>query len=448
LVSFIGVILLALILPGILRVTNSVVKYFVGAEGRLAAIAVDTNRPLGPLPAVWQGLAQGGDNLNGFLDGITGIVSEVKPKYIRIDHIYDQFQAVSRGPDGLVFNWTELDKTVAKIIETGAMPFLSLSYMPPVISADGDILSRPKNWDDWTLVVQKTIEHYSGDLGLENIYYEVWNEPDLFGKWKMGGSKDYRTLYTYAVKGASQASGVKAFKIGGPATTGLYKNWLDNFFPYILKNRLRLDFFSWHRYDLALNKYTADAENVDRWIESHPYFSEVEKIISEMGPVSEMGKENDTQTGAAHLVATAREIMYKVQYGMNFAISGSWGMVGKPRFEALVLLSRLGETRMPVSGEGSWVRAIAAKNENTYQVLLTNYDPSGGHNESVPVSFLNLKQKSFILRREFLGGERSETEIATSAAILQTTIPMTANSVVLVELEPVIKPQATNSNPL
>jgi hypothetical protein len=308
--------------------------------------------------------------------------------------------------------------------------------MPQVISSTGDILAAPKNWNEWSTVVQKTIEHYSGELGLENIYYEVWNEPDLFGNWILRGKKDYTTLYSYAVSGANQAKGVKPFKIGGPATTGLYKNWVDTFLTYALRNQVRLDFFSWHRYDLDLDRFSEDVKSVDRWIEAHPYFSRVEKIITEMGPTSEMGRENDTNIGAAHLVATARELMFQVKYGFNFAVSGNWGMIGKPRYEALRLLVKLGDSRLSISGEGTWIKAIGAKNGNRYQVLLVNYDPGGNHSEIVPVSFLGLQQRSFILHKEILGGGISDLEIATSEAILQTSIPMAANTVVLVELEP------------
>ena len=78
-------------------------------------------------------------------------------------------------------------------------------------------------------MVQRTIEHYSGEKGIANVYYEVWNEPDLFGKWTMGGNKDYKKLYLYASRGAQAARVSQTFKFGGPATTGLYKNWLDQF---------------------------------------------------------------------------------------------------------------------------------------------------------------------------------------------------------------------------
>lgn len=344
-VSLLGMVALALALPVFLRVVNSASRWWAGAEGRLAAITVDVSHPLGPLPQPWRALAQGGENLETFLDENLEKVTNIGPKYIRIDHIYDGFGIVSGSGEDLRFEWTRLDTLVNKILKTGALPFFSLSYTPLSISK-GDIVEEPKDYNDWARIVQKTIEHYSGDLGLSGVYYEVWNEPDLFGKWTMGGKKDYKNLYLYAARGAARATGVKDFKLGGPATTGLYQNWMDGFFPFILKNRLRLDFFSWHRYDLEIEKYSEDVNNVGRWLESHPYFADVEKIITEFGPDSKTGGTNDTKVGAAQLIAVTKELLYKIKYGFSFSVSGGWGVIDKPRGEALKMLSTLGEQRL------------------------------------------------------------------------------------------------------
>jgi hypothetical protein len=434
-VSFVGVVMLAVIMPGFLKLANNVSRLWVGAEGRLASISIDVTRPLGTLPRVWEGLAQGGENLQGFMREAATDAAKLKPKYIRIDHIYDEFGVVSRNGERLEFDFSKLDKTVNQMVEIGAKPFFSLSYMPLAISS-GDILSEPRNWNDWSEVVERTINHYSGELGIENVYYEVWNEPDLFGRWKMGGKKDYKNLYYFAARGAEKTKNVKPFKFGGPAITGLYKNWIDNFFPYVLKNRLRMDFFSWHRYDLNSDQYGKDIASVDKWIESQPYFSGVEKIISEMGPKSDAGGENDTMAGAAHLISINREILTGVRYGFNFAVTGRWGILGKPRYQALEFLSRLGPLRMPLTGEGSFVKAIAAKNGNKIQIVVSNYDSKGIHTEVVPISLLGLTNQKFLMTTQLLGQEPRTIRMATSEAIMQVNIPMSSNSVIWIEFVP------------
>jgi len=261
----------------------------------------------------------------------------------------------------------------------------------------------------------------------------------------MGGKKDYRTLYAYAARGAARARVTQAFKLGGPATTGLYKNWLDKFFPFILENKLRLDFFSWHRYDSNIEKYQEDVASVDQWIESHPYFASVEKVISEFGPDSEKGGQNDTRVGAAHLLAVARELLFKIKYGFSFSVTGQWGIIGKPRYEALRLLTALGNQRLAVTGDGTWVKAFGAKKGESYQVLVVNYDPRGSHSEVVPVTFTNLEARNFVLKQTNLLGGTQQTEIATDEAMLQRQVPLTANSAVLLELTP--KTQAANPKP-
>jgi hypothetical protein len=435
LVPLVGVVVLAVVMPGLLRLVNRAVSFLVGAEGRLAAISVETSRPLGPMPKVWAGLAQGGENLESFMSQAGPDIAKLQPEYIRIDHVYDGFGVVRRGDGGLEYDWSRLDKVITDILQTGAKPFLSLSYMPEAI-ASTDILSEPKNWNEWSQTVRATIEHYSGTWGIDGVYYEVWNEPDLFGKWRMGGRKDYRNLYYFAAVGAAGAQKVKDFKLGGPATTGLYRNWMDNFFPFILNNHLRLDFFSWHRYDLDPKQYAVDTASVDKWIEGQPYFSQVEKIITEMGPEARAGGVNDMQMGAAHLVAVDRELIGRVKYGFSFAVSGNWGIVGKPRYTALEYLARLGPDRLALTGEGTWVRAMAAKSGNKYQVVIANYDVNKTHTEVVPVSFLGLKDSKFVLRKQLIGQQATEENVATTEAVLQTSVLMPANSVMWIELEP------------
>src|SRR3989344_4383143 len=122
-ISFGGVLILALALPLLLQGVNYVTKLLVGAEGRLAAITVETDHVLGPMPAPWRALAQGGDELTTFLDNTSGQVAGIKTAYIRIDHLYDGFDVVSRDGNGLQFNWTKLDTLLEKMRAAGVIPF-------------------------------------------------------------------------------------------------------------------------------------------------------------------------------------------------------------------------------------------------------------------------------------------------------------------------------------
>lgn len=101
--------------------------------------------------------------------------------------------------------------------------------------------------------------------------------------------------------------------------------------------------------------------------------------------------------------------------------------------------------RLRITGEGTWIKAVATRLGNKYQLLAANYDEKGMHTELVPVSFINLSGQGgvYILKTVFAPGTEIVEEIATSAAVIQKYIPMSANSVVFMELEQKATPLST-----
>lgn len=421
----VGLLVLVLGLGVSVYLVQQVAQFFGRASGAPANIVIDASLSSGFLPRPFRGLAQGGEDLLTFLDNIESRVKAISPSYIRIDHIYDGFDVVSKNGESLVFDWSRLDKVVDQIRSIGATPFFALSYMPPVI-AKTDIVSSPKNWEEWSLVVERTIEHYSGEKKIPGVYYEVWNEPDLFGKMKV---KEYIPLYRWAAVGARRADKVLAFKLGGPATTGLYKNWVEALLFVAEAEKLRLDFISWHRYDRNPAKFATDMTEVEGWIAGKPFFADIETLVTEWGPDSNNSPMYDGISGAAHLLSVVRQQMGRLNLGFMFSIKdgkdpngqamwGRWGFFSsdasgnksKPRYTALQWLTSLGEERLAVSGEGSWVVGVATKKGKTVQVLLTNYDPGGVHSETVPVKIVGLPGANYSYREKFMsGGERNLT---------------------------------------
>lgn len=448
-----GLSLIALLI--VLIAVPTAVRYFGKAGGTPANIVVDTGAIIGPMPRPWRNLAQGGEELT--VNMLSSVVNETKvlqPEYIRLDHLYDGYNIVSRGGDGsLVYDWSRLDAVVNSILATGAKPFLALSYMPPAI-ASGDIISLPKDWNDWSKVVQATIEHYSGRTGMNisNIYYEVWNEPDLFGSFKTYGDKNYLTLYQHSAVGAARAQNVNYFKLGGPATTALYKAWVDNFLNFVRNNHLKFDFYSWHRYNTSLDQYEKDAAQIYLWLDAHPDMVNVELCVTEWGHNPEVDQGYDTNYGAIFTMASARMMMGRIQRAFVFEIKdgpgvsknwGRWGLLTndkfgkpeiKPRYNGLLFLDRLGDNRISLSGEGSWVRGIAAEKNGVIQTLLINYDASGKHGEAVPVMFDNLTSGNFTYKRTNFGGGGKTIQVATTSAAWATNEYLAPNSAALLEI--------------
>jgi len=245
-----GVSFVALVL-GIYQFSN-LKRWFVKASKINADLVVDYAGKTIPLDPIWQNLAQGGEDPAFNPSSLTTQLKPLKPQMIRLDHLYDFYITVGRDNNTLVYDYSKLDQIVKSIRSLGATPFISLSYMPSILNSD--IVGAPSSYSDYRQIVQDTIQHLSGKNGLNipNVYYEVWNEPDLFGQWKTYGEKNYLDLYKAVSQAAAATTNTQAFKIGGPGTTKLYKNWIMNLVNTSQEQGLRLDFISWHTIALSL----------------------------------------------------------------------------------------------------------------------------------------------------------------------------------------------------
>ncbi len=420
-----------------------------------AQITIDTAAVLGGYDKPWHNLAQGGEDHEWRLQPIGAQVKSLNPEYIRLDHIFDFYDIVSGTPGNVQMNFTQFDLILSDIKAVGAKPYISLSYMAPSLAQGGELTGPPVRYEDWQYMVQKTIEHVSGTRAIDDVYYEVWNEPDLFGKWKYFGDRNYLTLYTYAAQGAQAARVQRPFKLGGPATTALYKNWFDALLTHVQKNNLKFDFFSWHRYDTDINIYRKDMTQVREWMTAYPALAPtVEFHITEWGHDSNNNPGYDTSVGAAHTVAGAIEMVgivskafvFEIQDGRDPAQAAHWGRWGlfthadagarqKPRFAALKLLERLGSERLKLMGKGSFVKALATRSdEKHWQVMLVNYDPAGKNSETVPVTLSSLSPGEYTVTFTSLTRGKRVQKITAQNSSLTFSVPLSPYEVVLAEI--------------
>lgn len=447
--------MLAVVFLGVWQI-DQVREFFGKASGENANIHVYTQNVIGTYAKPWRNLAQGGEDSNWRIGTMIPQVKALKPEYIRIDHIYDFYEIVQGSNGSYSYDFSRLDPLLDDIVATGAKPYIALSYMPTQFSG-GDITGAPTNYADWQTLVQQTVQHISGTKRISDVYYEVWNEPDLFGDWKYYGNKNYLTLYRSAALGAANARGVQPFKIGGPATTGFYKNWAEALIKYAAQNNLRLDFISWHRYSTNLDAYKDDMTAIRSLVRSYPQYEDsLEFHITEWGHDSEVHPGYDTNYSAAHTVAGAIEMVGVVERAFAFEIQdgkgpegkeywGRWGMFthsdfgskAKPRYFALKMLDRISDQRVQLLGKGSWVKALAAKNPTTQniEVVLANYDARAQHAENVPIFFEDITPGSYTITKELTSGSNVTENVATTEAKLKTNLFMPVNSVGFVTLK-------------
>lgn len=449
---------LGLVTLGLALMNFKTIKtWFSKASYEPANLMIDTLGVTGKVVGSWRNLAQGGEAANYSFEPALDKLAKLKPDYVRIDHIYDFYPIVSRDEAGkLKFSWLEFDRIIGEITKAGAKPFISLSYMPPVLGG-GDITGVPQNYAEWQEVVKQTIEHVSGKSGLNlaNVYFEVWNEPDLFGEWKTYGPKNYLTLYEYAARGAMEAKGVQAFKFGGPATTKLYDNWVTRFVEGVMAKNLRFDFFSWHHYTADLEDYVGDYQRYDELMRAYPdLILKVEPVMTEWGIDSAVSAAYDNRMSAAHLVTGIITVGPKIPKMFIFEFQdgkdpegkeywGRWGLLThqdfggkvKPRYQTIELLNRLGEEQLSVVGNGTIVKALAAKGvDGTVQVIVANYDVEGKQAETVPVAFRRVSPGVYNLTTEFVGRQPMKRKLVAENESLYYSLEMPPNDVALLEL--------------
>ncbi|HUD19466.1 MAG TPA: hypothetical protein VMR81_03420 [Patescibacteria group bacterium] len=455
LTQIVSIIALLIFLPILLIGAQELVSLVSKASGTPANIVVDTKSLREVLSLdFYHAFAQGGEESTDMIKPVVSEVRTLKPKLICIDHIYDSYNVVGKSGDQINFDWSKLDGAVDSIIATGAKPCLSLSYMPQPIAQNGNIVNPPTNWNDWSYVVQKTIEHYSGkgNRNMNGIYYEVWNEPDLpqFGGWKYYGAKNYITLYQYASNGARNATGVNAFYLGGPVTTGLYQPWIQA----IVTSGARLDFFAWHTYANDPLKFSQDQLNITTWLNPYPNYILLPKIITEFGFTGDKSSLYGANYAAAFTAATIRQLLSNgITYALSFELKDGpkqeagdgWGLITnenngkklKPRYYVYSCLDQMAGQRVLLTGEGTWVTGFASQKNNTTSVMLVNYDQNGTHTEAVPLTFGNLDPGTYTYSQKYCigaGTNITTTETASASGIIQKTILMHPSSVAIFKI--------------
>jgi len=425
------------------------------AGGTPANIIIDASSSGERISTEWfHAFSQGGEESTDMIGPVVAPVSALSPSYIRIDHIYDGYATVTRNTQGLQYDWTRLDQALDSIVKTGATPVLALSYMPDVIAKDGSIIRQPNVWLEWTEVVKATIEHVSGTKRITNVYYEVWNEPDLgqFGGWKYYGDLNYLTLYAFAARGASRANQVQPFKLGGPSTTAMYTAWIDA----LVKNGHRLDFLSWHVYDKRTTRIREDILKFQEKYRDNEHIRTLPILITEYGFTGSKDALYSSSYAAAYTAATIRQvwdlnprpILFTFQLKDGPSQEDGWGIIGheskgaikKPRYHAFSFLDQLKGERLTLTGEGSWVTALAYKDEATIRVVFINVDPDTPgaiHSENVPVTIEHLPPGQYTMRlRYFLGSDTTKGIHIIDGNPRKIEVYIPANSLVLLEVSP------------
>lgn len=357
-------------------------------------IQVDVTNRLGDFPSHQRGFSQGGEGQmmqEGYFEQAMDIMAEIRPSYIRIDHLYDYYDVLSFDDEGqAVYDFSELDRIVDAIIDAGAEPLMSLSYTPPAL-ANGSVYVPPTDLDAWEALIYETVKYYNIERGLNIQYWELWNEPNHTYFWN-GTIQDYLDLYSATVRGLKRAD--PSAWVGGPATASgvsstptFYRfeeeNWFTALINHANKNNLPLDFISWHFYSTAPQAYALNISIHEEWLSNLD--PRPPMLLTEWNFVAGKSLVMDTGKSVSHLAQTLsilsdsnleQAFYFEPIDGGDDWIS-SWGLIRadgtqKASYYAFTLFDRLDGIQLFTESNHPNVGAMASQSDDDIIVLVWN----------------------------------------------------------------------------
>lgn len=317
-------------------------------------------------------------------------------------------------------NWQVVDYVLDELLELGIKPLFTTSFMPTELASGAQTcfatrsnVTLPKDWTAWTRLIEDAVRHQIQRYGREEVrswQFEVWNEPNLSGFF--AGDRDawhrlWRETWT-AIKRVDPE-----LRIGGPSTAR--GEWLEEFLVFARSHHCVPDYLITHVYNndgamAPLSPFDGPQEDKSN---NSPHFASgvirgARTCADQLGfrgeihwnewgstwhpfaPLRESAQE------AAWICKTMAEVSQcadrfaywcmsdiydQVGYGAE-TLHGNYGMLSlqglrKPAWFAHQLLERLGDRRLPLSGEGldAHRNALAANGSNGKQVLIYASSP-------------------------------------------------------------------------
>ncbi|MFC1804338.1 cellulase family glycosylhydrolase [Candidatus Omnitrophota bacterium] len=350
----------------------------------------------------------------------------------------------TEAQDQLLANYEEMIK---KISDAGGIVVLNLFGMPAGLGRIRDKKSPLRHLRTFKEAIKAVIRRLSCEKKF-NIWYEVWNAPDL-EEFFLGRRKDYLFLYRAVAEAVRELK--KEYKVyipvGGPAVSWWFQNVDGNsiltpgnsliydLMKFCNARRLPLDFISWHAYstdpraegEITRYKMTSLAL-VRRWL---TYFKRLKNdtplIVGEwnydrqVNSVPERGK--DAHIASSYIPARIQR-MYQAGVDRQFyycledfqnneeGINRNVGIFysanplaykggAKSIYQVFQMLNVLGrEMFVDQKPDDEFVGVIATKDDQRYVCMIYNYiDPEIAKNYiSRNIALLSGGERKIMLR--------------------------------------------------
>ena len=200
------------------------------------------------------------------------------PYALDVSAIFPNFDADET--DSKNYDFTLTDRAIEWMFAADTKPFFRLGQS---IEPWGKTyhVNPPKDYAKWARICEHIIAHYTEGWAdgkkLDIKYWEIWNEPDLDKKTWTGTKEEFFEFFKVAIKHLKQR--FPNLKIGGPAMAHPFR-WKDFFIPACAKEKLPLDFYSWHRYCSDVRESSRYGREVREYLNKYGY-EKTESIYNE-----------------------------------------------------------------------------------------------------------------------------------------------------------------------
>jgi xylan 1,4-beta-xylosidase len=308
------------------------------------SLAADLDRRVGPVDRFFD-LSVGSDYPGTLLREdsqaqLKMTTDELGFRYIRFHAIFhDVLHTVKVENGEIVYDWTKIDELYDDLLARHIKPFVGLGFTPEALATSQNSIfywhgntshPKPAGWRDLIDAFTRHIEARYGRDEVSTWFFQVWNEPNLYGFFECGDQRAYFELYDLTAKTIKAVD--PALKVGGPSTAGAA--WIPEFLAHLKQSGVPVDFITTHTYgenggflnengqtdtklDPSPDAILADVRRVRQQISasSHPrlplYFTEWNTSYTPRDSV------HDSYVSAAYILAKLRGAQGLLQ-GMSY----------------------------------------------------------------------------------------------------------------------------------
>ncbi len=240
------------------------------------------------------------------------------PSVVDIHAVFPQPFADPARPES--YDFRETDEYISAVQATGAQIIYRLGESIEHTTVKHHV-HPPADPAKWAAICCGIIRHYNegwaGGFHKGIRYWEIWNEPENRPAMWSGTDADYLRLYAVAATAIKRE--FPDLKVGGPAVgaSGRWVNgalqptaFVSNFLAHCRRERLPLDFFSWHCYTADTTELTGRSRTVRQLLDAAG-FTATESHLNEWNFLPG----NSWQPLSPNSTPTARRHFYETMAG-------------------------------------------------------------------------------------------------------------------------------------